>query len=129
MKIILIGDTGVGKTHLVHQYVKRVIPKTVSPTIGVEFATKLIKINNEEIKAQFWDTGGQERYRSITSQHYRKAAGALIVYDITKEQSYDNVSKWVEELKYQAEPDIQITMIGNKLDLVASNKDLRKVQT
>ena len=84
--VILVGDTGVGKTHLLSRYIKNSLPKNKYPTIGVEFATKAVPLRaGGTVKAQIWDTAGQERFRAITSAHYRKAIGALIVYDITKE--------------------------------------------
>lgn len=99
----------------------------------MEFATKTVTLSNgEKVKAQLWDTAGQERYRSITRAHYRKAVGALVVYDITKEATYTNIPKWIQELKEQAEPDLAIMIVGNKLDLAeesrqrAVNKDEAK---
>ena len=119
---MIIGDTSVGKTHLLHRFVKGQLPKSAVPTIGVEFATKTVTLKDGgKVKAQIWDTAGQERYRSITSANYRKAVGALLVYDITKEKTYDNVNKWLEDLKLMAEPDIVIILVGNKLDLVEIN--------
>jgi Rab family protein len=127
-KIILVGDASVGKTHLLNRYIKGTLPKHNVPTIGVEFATKTLTLNSgAKVKAQIWDTAGQERYRAITSAHYRKALGALVVYDVTKEKTFDNVIRWVEELKYHAEPDIVIVLVGNKVDLVERNPSLRKV--
>jgi len=84
--VILVGDTGVGKTHLLSRYIKNSLPKNKYPTIGVEFATKAVPLKaGGTVKAQIWDTAGQERFRAITSAHYRKSIGALIVYDISKE--------------------------------------------
>mmetsp|Transcript_28489 Transcript_28489/g.32944 ORF Transcript_28489/g.32944 Transcript_28489/m.32944 type:complete len:224 (+) Transcript_28489:53-724(+) len=128
-KIVLVGDAAVGKTHLVHRYIKGYLPKTITPTIGVEFATRVMTLKTGgRVKTQIWDTAGQERYRAITGAHYRKAVGALVVYDITKEKSFENVAKWIEELKYNAEPDIVIMLVGNKVDLSDSNPNMRKVK-
>jgi small GTP-binding protein len=127
-KIILVGDANVGKTHILNRYIKGTLPKHNVPTIGVEFATRVVELQNGvKVKAQIWDTAGQERYRAITSAHYRKALGALVVYDVTKEKTFDSVQRWVEELKYHAEPDIVIVLVGNKVDLVEKNPSLRKV--
>eukprot|EP01016_Furgasonia_blochmanni_P048850 TRINITY_DN7346_c0_g1_i3.p1 TRINITY_DN7346_c0_g1~~TRINITY_DN7346_c0_g1_i3.p1 ORF type:complete len:183 (+),score=51.52 TRINITY_DN7346_c0_g1_i3:221-769(+) len=127
-KIILIGDAGVGKTHLLNRYVKGTIPQQIVSTIGVEFATKIVTLPvGGKVKAQIWDTAGQERYRAITSAHYRKAAGALLVYDITKAKSFENVERWLAELKEQAESDVTTMIVGNKLDLVESSPEQRKV--
>jgi small GTP-binding protein len=87
--VILVGDTGVGKTHILSRYIKNMLPKNKYPTIGVEFATKAVPLKaGGTVKAQIWDTAGQERFRAITSAHYRKSIGALIVYDITMMQSF-----------------------------------------
>ncbi len=127
-KIILVGDTGVGKTHLLSRYIKGSLPKNKFPTIGVEFATKPVPLKTGgTVKAQIWDTAGQERFKAITSAHYRKSLGALIVYDITKEQSFQSVKKWMEEVKEHAEPDIVIMLVGNKLDICEKTPSERKV--
>ncbi|KRX10643.1 P-loop containing nucleoside triphosphate hydrolase [Pseudocohnilembus persalinus] len=125
IKVVLIGDAGTGKTHLLQKYAKGTCPRASQPTIGVEFVSKEVTLQGGETKkVQFWDTAGQERYRSITATHYKRAVGALLVYDITKDTTYDNVTKWMEELKLQAEPDIVIMLVGNKLDKVDdSSKD------
>lgn len=86
-------------------------------TIGVEFATRSIQTDGKIIKAQIWDTAGQERYRAITSAYYRGAVGALLVYDITKKESFDNVERWLKELKDHADSNIVIMLVGNKSDL------------
>jgi small GTP-binding protein len=94
-------------------------------TIGVEFATRSIQVDNKTIKAQIWDTAGQERYRAITSAYYRGAVGALLVYDISKHQTYENVTRWLKELRDHADSNIVIMLVGNKSDL----RHLRAVPT
>lgn len=94
-------------------------------TIGVEFATKSITVENKKLKAQIWDTAGQERYRAITSAYYRGAVGALLVYDISKKSSYDNITRWLNELRDHADTNIVICLVGNKKDL----RHLRQVST
>ncbi|KAL4460875.1 hypothetical protein ABPG74_016347 [Tetrahymena malaccensis] len=127
-KIVLVGDTSVGKTHLLKRYSKNELPKNSAPTIGVEFGTKEVTLKDgTKVKAQIWDTAGQERYRGILSLHFRRAVGALLVYDITKEKTYNSIMKWMEDLKYLADPDIVIMLVGNKLDLVTKNQENRKV--
>ena len=116
-KIVLIGDSGVGKSCLVSRYVKGVFPQSRGTTIGVEFASKNIALSNgTKVKAQIWDTAGQERYLAITAAHYRRAIGALVVYDIGKKSSFDHCEKWIQDVKEQADPDITIMLVGNKLD-------------
>eukprot|EP00825_Cyclidium_porcatum_P044712 TRINITY_DN6625_c0_g1_i2.p3 TRINITY_DN6625_c0_g1~~TRINITY_DN6625_c0_g1_i2.p3 ORF type:complete len:216 (-),score=39.28 TRINITY_DN6625_c0_g1_i2:101-748(-) len=128
-KIVLVGDTGVGKTNLLARYVKGELPKNPEPTIGVSFATKTVTLKSgQKVKTQIWDTAGQERYRSITASHYRRAVGALLVYDVTKEKTFQNVSKWIDDLKQQAESDIVIILVGNKYDQIEKNSSNCKVQ-
>jgi len=86
-------------------------------TIGVEFATRTVNCDGKNIKSQIWDTAGQERYRAITSAYYRGAVGALLVYDITKRSSYENVPRWLKELREHADDQIVIMLVGNKRDL------------
>lgn len=127
-KIVLVGDMNVGKTFLLSRYIKGQLPKSSGPTIGVEFATKTVKLDSgNTIKAQIWDTAGQERYRAITTAHYRRALGALLVYDVTQKNSFEGVKKWMEELRDHAEPDIVILLVGNKTDLLERNPDSRQV--
>jgi len=116
-KVVLIGDSGVGKSNLLTRFTKNEFNIESKSTIGVEFATKTIAIDNKKIKAQIWDTAGQERYRAITSAYYRGAVGALLVYDITKRQTYENVTRWLKELRTHASDDMMVILIGNKTDL------------
>ena len=127
-KIVLVGDMNVGKTFILSRYIKGQLPKSSGPTIGVEFATKTVKLDSgNTIKAQIWDTAGQERYRAITTAHYRRALGALLVYDVTQKSSFEGVKKWMEELRDHAEPDIVILLVGNKTDLLERNPASRQV--
>jgi Rab family protein len=127
-KIIIIGDSGVGKTSLLSKYIKGVFPSSPLPTIAIEFATKIIQIKEGGfIKAQIWDTAGQEKYKSITSHHYRKAVGGLIVYDITKRTTFDNVLQWLSDLKNNADKGCICALVGNKIDLVEKNHRIREV--
>merc|ERR1711953_1377417 len=92
------------------------------------FATRTVPLAvGGTVKAQIWDTAGQERYRAITSAHYRRAVGALLVYDITKQATFQNCMKWMEELRQNAEPDIVIMLVGNKVDLVEKDPSARQV--
>ena len=116
-KVVVIGDSGVGKSNLLSRFTRNEFNLESKSTIGVEFATRTVSMEGKTIKAQIWDTAGQERYRAITSAYYRGAVGALLVYDITKEASFENVAKWLAELQENATADITITMIGNKTDL------------
>ena len=130
LKITLIGDAGVGKTFLLSRYINEELPRKKGPTIGVEFATKAICLANGGIvKAQIWDTAGTERFKAITSAHYRKSVGALVVYDITVRDTFLHVKKWLDELREHAEPGIVVTLVGNKVDIVKEDPSQRQVTT
>ena len=124
-KMILIGDSGVGKSNILLKYLKNEFQQNTKATVGVEFGTKTVEIDNKKIKVQIWDTAGQERYRSITSAYYKGAKGAFIVYDITRKGSFENIDKWIEDLKSNGDKNVSIMLIGNKSDLA----DKREVQT
>lgn len=125
-KVVLIGDSGVGKSNLLTRFTRDEFKSDSKSTIGVEFATQTIQVDKKTIKAQIWDTAGQERYRAITSAYYRGAVGALLVYDITKEPTFESVkTMWLEELKSNADDNIIIMLVGNKKDLA----HLRQVTT
>ena len=124
-KIVLIGDSGVGKSNILSRFTRNEFNLESKTTIGVEFAQKTIVIDGKVIKAQIWDTAGQERYRAITSAYYRGAVGALLVYDICKAVSFENVDKWLKELKDHADSQTVVMLTGNKCDL----KHLRAVKT
>ena len=124
-KIVLIGDSGVGKSNLLSRFTRNEFDLESRTTIGVEFATRSIPIDNKTIKAQIWDTAGQERFRAITNAYYRGAVGALLVYDIAKHLTYENVERWLKELKDHADANIVVMLVGNKCDL----RHLRAVPT
>lgn len=116
-KIVLIGDSGVGKSNLLSRFTTNEFNIESKSTIGVEFATRTIEVEGKKIKAQIWDTAGQERYRAITSAYYRGAVGALIVYDISKSSTYENCNHWLTELRENADDNVAVGLIGNKSDL------------
>lgn len=124
-KVVLIGDSGVGKSNLLSRFTRNEFCLESKSTIGVEFATRSIQVDGKTIKAQIWDTAGQERYRAITSAYYRGAVGALLVYDITKSVTFENVERWLKELRDHADSNIVIMLVGNKSDL----RHLRSVST
>lgn len=116
-KIVLIGDSAVGKSQLLARFARNEFSLDSKATIGVEFQTRTLMIDHKTVKAQIWDTAGQERYRAVTSAYYRGAVGAMLVYDITKRQTFDHVARWLEELRGHADSNIIIMLIGNKCDL------------
>jgi Ras-related protein Rab-11A len=117
LKIVLIGDSSVGKTNLMNKYIKNEFREDTKATVGVEFGSKVYVIENHRIKAQIWDTAGQERYRSIANTYYKGSKGAFIVYDITRKETFDSVDKWVNDLITECDKNISIILIGNKNDL------------
>jgi Ras-related protein Rab-11A len=114
---VIIGDSGVGKSNLLSRFTRNEFHLDSKSTIGVEFATRSISHDGKIIKAQIWDTAGQERYRAITSAYYRGAVGALLVYDISKRLTFENVERWLKELRTHADPSIVVMLVGNKCDL------------
>ncbi|KAJ8890448.1 hypothetical protein PR048_009957 [Dryococelus australis] len=124
-KVVMIGDSGVGKSNLLSHFTRNDVNLELKSTIGVEFATRSIQVDGKTIKAQIWDTAGQERYRAVTSAYYHGAVGALLVYDIAKPLTYENVERWLRELRDHADQNIVIMLVGNKSDL----RHLRTVRT
>ena len=116
-KIVMVGDTEVGKSNLIQRFTRDEFSQDSRTTIGVEFAMSSIRVDGATIKAQIWDTAGQERYRAITNLYYRGAVGVLMVYDITRHSSYRNIEWWLQELRDHTTDDIVIMLVGNKFDL------------
>ncbi|OWM67664.1 hypothetical protein CDL15_Pgr024749 [Punica granatum] len=103
-KIVIIGDSAVGKSNLLSRYARNEFNPHSKATIGVEFQTQSMDIDGKEVKAQIWDTAGQERFRAVTSAYYRGAVGALVVYDISRRTTFENVGRWLDELKSKPPP-------------------------
>ncbi|XP_051999350.1 ras-related protein Rab-25-like [Xyrauchen texanus] len=118
-KVVLIGESGVGKSNMLSRFTKNEFNHDSRTTIGVEFSTRTVQLNSLTIKAQIWDTAGLERYRAITSAYYRGAVGALLVYDISKHLTYESAERWLKELYDHADPHIVVMLVGNKTDLAA----------
>ena len=116
-KIVLIGDSSVGKTNILSKYISDEYDPDTQATIGVELSTKNYTFDNNEVKVQIWDTAGQEKYRSITSSYYKGAHGCLLVYDITRKVTFENIDKWLAEIKLSSNNEINMVLIGNKCDL------------
>ena len=123
-KYIIIGDTNVGKSCLLMQFTDKRFRAEHDLTIGVDFGSRMIKINDDRegaeqrnIKLQIYDTAGQEQFKSITSQFYRGATGALLVYDITRRDTFQHIENWLHEVRENGNPDMVIVLIGNKADL------------
>eukprot|EP01097_Dermamoeba_algensis_P002825 TRINITY_DN2119_c0_g1_i2.p1 TRINITY_DN2119_c0_g1~~TRINITY_DN2119_c0_g1_i2.p1 ORF type:complete len:197 (-),score=25.37 TRINITY_DN2119_c0_g1_i2:305-895(-) len=118
-KLLLIGDSGVGKSCLLVRFSDGVFTESFISTIGVDYKMKTMEIDGVQVKLQIWDTAGQERFRTITQNYYRNAHGIIVVYDITDEGSFENVNKWVREIDISAPPETNIPklLVGNKADL------------
>ena len=116
-KVVLVGDSFVGKTNIMSKYLKNEFHEDSKATVGVEFGSKQFTIDGHSVKAQIWDTAGQERYKAITSAYYKGAKGAFIVYDITRKNSFESVERWVSDVISVADKKITIVLIGNKSDL------------
>lgn len=124
LKIVIVGDSGVGKTNLLSRFTRDYFQEDTRNTIGVDFFAMDLKVDNKSVKAQFWDTAGQEKYKAIASAYYKNAQGAIIVYDITRRETFDNVDSWLSELRQFGDPNITLMILGNKTDLVANRQVL-----
>jgi Ras-related protein Rab-11A len=125
-KLVLVGDSGVGKTNLLKRFLVDEFETESRATIGVEFATKTVRLASRVIKAQIWDTAGQERFRSITNAYYKGAVGAFLVYDLTQRHTFQSVSKWLRELHEHSSPGIALILLANKTDLQEARQVCRQ---
>lgn len=116
-KILMIGDSGVGKSSIMLRFSGDAFNRTFIPTIGIDFKVKTIELRGKKIKLQIWDTAGQERYHTITAHYYRGAMGIMLVYDISDPTSFDNITKWMRSIQKNGESDAQIMILGNKCDM------------
>ena len=121
-KLIVIGDSGVGKSCLTNNAVKNIFDESYNATVGFEFFTFNVKMNNKVIKLQIWDTCGQELYRSLITNFYRNSSLAIMVYAINSRESFENIEMWLRELRTHSNPDAKVFLIGNKIDLESERK-------
>lgn len=117
IKIILIGDSGVGKSTIMKTFCEEPFNPCFISTIGVDFKVKIIDIKDMKIKLQIWDTAGQERFKAITASYYRNTQGVLIVYDVNNRDTFNNITKWVNEFDNHRLLNVKKVLVGNKLDL------------
>jgi len=125
-KYIIVGDTAVGKSCLLLQFTDKRFQAQHDLTIGVEFGSRTITIEQNQVKLQIWDTAGQEKFRSITRSYYRGAAGALLVYDVTRRETFEHVAGWLEDCVKYSSQSIVIMLIGNKSDLDSQRQVTRQ---
>lgn len=116
-KLLLIGDSGVGKTSILYRFSDDAYTPTFISTIGIDFKIKTIELKGKKIKLQIWDTAGQERFHTITTSYYRGAMGIMLVYDITNAKSFDNIQKWLRNIDEHANEDVEKMIVGNKCDM------------
>ena len=121
-KLIVIGDSGVGKSCLTNNAVKNIFDESYNATVGFEFFTFNVKVNDKVVKLQIWDTCGQELYRSLITNFYRNSSLAIMVYAINSLESFSNIEMWLRELRTHSNPDAKVFLIGNKIDLEQERK-------
>lgn len=124
-KILILGDSGVGKTCLIFRFIEDVFSDSYISTIGIDCRSRVMDLDGTKIRLQIWDTAGQERFRTLTSAYYRGAMGIILVYDITTEDSFKHISQWLQNIQDNASPDVCKVLVGNKLDA----EDERVIET
>ena len=117
IKVVLIGDSGVGKTNILTRFTNNTFAEDSKNTVGVDFSALDIMLNGKVVKVQFWDTAGQEKYRAIANAYYKNAHGAIVVYDITNRESFHNIDTWLSEVREYASPHLKTLVLGNKTDI------------
>jgi len=117
LKLLLIGDSGVGKTCLLFRFAEDTFNSAFISTIGIDFKIRTIEVDGKKLKLQIWDTAGQERFRTITTAYYRGAAGIMLVYDLTSERSFDHIQNWMRNIEEHATEDVKKMIVANKADL------------
>lgn len=122
VKLIIIGDSGVGKTNVLMRFCDSEFKENYVATIGVDFKVKVLQIEDKRIKLQIWDTAGQERFKNITQTYYKGAMGIILTYSVTEEMSFENIERWITQINENTSPDVKKILIGNKCDLQPNRK-------
>lgn len=123
-KLLIIGDSGIGKSCFLLQFTEGRFKDDHTVTIGVEYGSKTLALNDKKVKLQIWDTAGQEDYRSITRSFYRNAHGIILMYDLTRSESFDHLPDWLKEARQNAGPDVSIFLVGNVVDLADEEREV-----
>ncbi|CAB3248928.1 unnamed protein product [Arctia plantaginis] len=121
-KLLLIGDSGVGKTSILFRFSEDAFNISFISTIGIDFKIRTIDLDGKKVKLQIWDTAGQERFRTITTAYYRGSMGIMLVYDVTNEKSFENIKNWIRNIEENASADVEKMILGNKCDLEAKRQ-------
>ncbi len=117
IKLLMIGDSNVGKSSMLLKYINNQFSNTFITTIGIDFQIKYLKVNDKNVKLQLWDTAGQERFRTITTSYFRGAQGCIVTYDVTNKESFNNIKRWMEDIHLQCGKNIDVFIVANKIDL------------
>lgn len=125
-KLLLIGDSGVGKTCIIFRFADNTFNPTFISTIGIDFKIRTLEIEGKKVKLQIWDTAGQERFHTITTAYYRGALGIMLVYDVTNENTFQNISKWMRRIEDHANEDVDRILVANKCDLESGRQVTRE---
>nr|AMZ00347.1 Ras superfamily small GTPase Rab8 [Nilaparvata lugens] len=125
-KLLLIGDSGVGKTCVLFRFSEDAFNTTFISTIGIDFKIRTIELDGKKIKLQIWDTAGQERFRTITTAYYRGAMGIMLVYDVANEKSFENIKNWIRNIEENASADVEKMLLGNKCELTEKRQVTRE---
>ena len=121
-KIMVLGESKVGKTSLIKRYTKDQFGGVYLTTVGMDFQDKIIEIEDKKVRLQIWDTAGQERFRNVTKSYFQSSQGLLVVYDITDKDSFENINFWMENVKKNAPENVKLILVGNKCDLANERK-------
>jgi small GTP-binding protein len=128
LKVVIVGDSGTGKTKLTIRYVQNTFETNALPTVGVDFLIKEVHVQGSSYRMEIWDTAGQEKFRTITESYFRNASGALIVYDVSNEKSFESAPRWLASLRRQVGDSVPVMLIGNKDDLRHTVDDARALE-
>ncbi|CAH3142067.1 unnamed protein product [Porites lobata] len=115
-KILILGDSGVGKTCLIFRFIENIFSDSYISTIGIDCRSKIVDLDGKRVRLQIWDTAGQERFRTLTSAYFRGAMGIVLVYDVTTEDSFKHIAQWLQNIQDNASPDVCKVLVGNKID-------------